>query len=117
MYTLSLSLFRPEAVASQGHSGSVTLSFPCNCIGQTQTEAQQSRVDKLYGAGSLLQWARARSKVVSTSSNQASSNHQTVIHTRLTCGGEVNISVMDDNSHFLKILGQQIIVSVKHPKV
>lgn len=76
-----------------------------------QTAAQPPRVDKLNGAGSLLQWARAHSKVASTSSNQP-----TVIHTRL-CRGEVIITVMDDNSHPLKILGQQIIVRVEHPNV
>jgi hypothetical protein len=90
-----------------GPFGSVTMSFPCKCIDHTQTAAPP-RADKLNGAGSLLQWARARSKVASTSNNQA------VPH---SCGGKVNITVLDDNSHSLDILGQQIIVRVKHSNV
>lgn len=93
-------------MSSLGPSGSVTLSYLCNCIGHTQAAAP-SRDDKLNGSGSLLQWARARSKVASTS-NQA---------TPRLCGGKVNITVMDDNTHSLDILGQQITVRVEHPNV
>ena len=84
----------------------MTLSYSCNCIGNTQA-ATPPRADKLNGAGSLLQWARARSKVASTS-------NQAIPH---LCGGKVNITVLDDNTHSLKILGQQIIVRVEHPNV
>lgn len=81
-------------------------SYPCNCIGHTQTAAPP-RADKLNGAGSLLQWARARSKVASTSDQSIP---------RL-CGGKIIITVADDNTHPLQILGQQIIVRVEHPNV
>lgn len=84
----------------------MTLSYPCNCIGYTPAVAPPL-VDKLNGAGSLDKWARARTKVAS-GANQAVAR---------SCGGKVNVTVLDDETHSLKILGQQIIVRVEHPNV
>ena len=85
----------------------MTLSYSCNCIGDTQAVAQP-RGDKLNGAGSLVQWARAISKLASTSDQAALPR---------SCGGKVIVTVLDDNTHALKILGQQIIVRVEHPNL
>ena len=103
---IDVPLFRHDATPLQGPPGSLTFCYTCSCIGHTQT-ASQPHVDKLNGAGSLLQWARARSKVASTS---------TQAEPRL-CGGKIYIIVADDNTHTLDILGQQIIVRVVHPNV
>lgn len=88
----------------------MTSTFPCTCIGHTQATAPP-RVDKLNGAASLLQWARARSKVASSSTSNL---NQAVPR---MCGGKVIITVMDDYTHTLSILGQQIIVLIEHPNV
>ena len=64
-------------------------------------------VDKSDRAGSLLQWARHHAKVASTSNKTL----------RRLCGGKIRVSVVDDHTHSLSILGQRIIVRVEHPKV
>lgn len=55
------------------------------------------------GPGSLIRWARADFKPTPA---------QAVPR---TCRGEVSITVSDDKTHSLKILGQRIIVRVEHP--
>lgn len=86
----------------------MSLSYPCNCIGHSPQAAEAvPRSDKLNGAGSLAQWARPRVNVASSSTaNQAAPR---------LCGGKVKVTVLDDNTHSLNILGQQIIVHVEHP--
>lgn len=82
----------------------MTLSCSCSCLGYSQVEVQP-RTEKLNGAGSLIRWAR---------SNFTSAASQAVPR---MCGGKVNVTVLDDNTHSLHILGQQIIVRVDHPNV
>lgn len=93
-----------NAILSPGPSGSATLSCPCNCLGHTQAVAPPGP-GKSNGPGSLVRWARA---------NVASTASQAVPR---MCGGKVNVTVLDDNTHPLNILGQQIIVRVEHPNV
>lgn len=100
-------LFRPNATSSLRSSESVSLSYPCSCVGHIQAVPSVPALpcSKINGAGSLVKWARAK---VASTSNQALPR---------SCGGKVIVTVLDDNSHTLEILGQQIIVRVEHPNV
>ncbi|KAF8810849.1 hypothetical protein BYT27DRAFT_7161397 [Phlegmacium glaucopus] len=84
--------------------GSATLSYPCNCLGHTRAVAPPGP-QKSNGPGFLVRWARA---------GFASTASQAVPR---MCGGKVNVTVLDDNTHPLNILGQQIIVCVEHRNV
>ena len=97
-------LFRLDGISPPGPSGSVTLSFSCNCLGHTQVETSPG-IEGSHKLGSILQWARP--KLISTASQAVPR----------MCGGKVNVTVSDDNTHTLKILGQQIIVRVEHPNI
>lgn len=70
-----------------------------------QPVTQALPCSKVDGAASLIKWARAKVASESTSS-QASPR---------LCGGKINVTVLDDNTHTLDIPGQQIIVRVEHP--
>ena len=99
------SLFRfASPISSQNDAGSVTLTYPCNCLGHNQGAARPVP-QKSDGPGPLVRWACANLNFTPTV-NQAVPR---------TCEGKVSVTVLDDNTHPLGILGQQIILRVEHP--
>ena len=83
-------------------SSTRSLEFPCTCLGYITAPE-----NKLKNQTSLNDWIQLKSSRPSLAVNE-----ETLI--RKECSGTVLITVEDDRSHPLGLLGQRIAVRVKH---